>query len=131
MKDKLITNVQSEQVAPPDAKPLLPAVLSVGSKVYRTNYSQITDVITIERVTKTQAIAKNGTYKFDVNVSSNGYVRKIGQTDRWSSAGFYLETDELKQQLWKQQAITILKNTDFSKLSDETLRELLSVLNGR
>ena len=56
--------------------PMLPAVLSVGAKVYRTNYSQITDVIVIERVTKTQAIAKNGTYKFDVNVSSSGYVRK-------------------------------------------------------
>jgi len=26
MKDKLTTNVQSEQVAPPDAKPMLPAV---------------------------------------------------------------------------------------------------------
>lgn len=26
MKDKLTTNVHSEQVAPPDAKPLLPAV---------------------------------------------------------------------------------------------------------
>lgn len=114
-----------------DAKPVLPAVLSVGSKVYRTNYSQITDVITIERVTKTQAIAKNGTYKFYVNVSKSGYVRKLGKTDVWSSASFYVETEKLKQQLWQQQAIATLKNTDFSKLSVETLRELLSVLNGR
>ena len=124
-------NDEGLNVSPAIAKPMLPAVLSVGSKVYRTNYSQITDVITIERVTKTQAIAKNGTYKFDVNVSSSGYVRKLGQTDRLSSASFYLETEELKQQLWKQQAIATLKNTDFSKLSVEILRELLSVLNGR
>ena len=30
MKDKLTTNVRSEQVAPPDAKPLLPAVFLSG-----------------------------------------------------------------------------------------------------
>lgn len=30
MKDKLITNVHLEQVAPPDAKPLLPAVFLSG-----------------------------------------------------------------------------------------------------
>jgi hypothetical protein len=30
MKDKLTTNVHSEQVAPPDAKPLLPAVFLSG-----------------------------------------------------------------------------------------------------
>ena len=31
MKDKLTTNVRSEQVAPPDAKPLLPAVFLSGN----------------------------------------------------------------------------------------------------
>lgn len=124
-------NVEGLNVSPAIAKPMLPAVLFVGAKVYRTNYSQITDVIVIERVTKTQAIAKNGAYKFDVNVSISGYVRKLGQIDKWSSASFYLETEELKQQLWQQQAIATLKKTDFSKLSADILKKLLSVLNGR
>lgn len=38
MKDKLTTNVHSEQVAPPDAKPLLPAVVPSQSEV---DYSKV------------------------------------------------------------------------------------------
>lgn len=111
------------------AKPVLPSVLFVGAKLYRTNYNDITEVIVIERVTKTQAIAKNATYKFKIEVSSYGTAIKIGNTDRWSSASFYLETPKLKEQLWKQQAVKKLKETDYSKLSVEKLRDLLSVLN--
>lgn len=110
---------------------LLPAVLFVGAKLYRTNYNDITEVITIERVTKTQAIAKNGTYKFGIEVSSYGTARKLGNTDRWARASFYLETPKLQEQLWRQQNIKKLKDTDFSKLSTEVLKELLSLLNGR
>ena len=38
MKDKLTTNVQSEQVAPPDAKPLLPAVFSSEEMIAFGNF---------------------------------------------------------------------------------------------
>jgi hypothetical protein len=124
-------NVEGLNVRPAIAKPMLPAVLFVGAKLYRTNYNEITEVIIIERVTKTQAIAKNGTYKFGIEVSSYGTVRKLGNTDRWSSAIFYLETPKLQEQLWKQQTVKKLKDTDYSKLSVETLKELLSVINGR
>lgn len=110
---------------------VLPAVLFVGAKLYRTNYKEITEVITIERVTKTQAIAKGGVYKFGIEVSSYGTVRRLGNTDRWSSASFYLETPKLKEQLWKQQTVKKLKDTDYSKLSTEVLKELLSLVNGR
>lgn len=124
-------NVQGQDVSPNDAKRVLPAVLFVGAKLYRTNYNEITEVITIERVTKTQAIAKGGTYKFRIEVSSHGNAKKLGNTDRWSSASFYLETPKLQEQLWKQQAVKKLKDTDYSKLSTEFLKELLSLVNGR
>lgn len=117
--------------APNEANNVLPTVLFVGAKLYRINYNDITEIIIIERVTKTQAIAKNGTYKFGIEVSSYGTARQLGNTDRWSSAIFYLETPKLQEQLWKQQTVKKLKDTDYNKLSVETLKELWSVLNGR
>lgn len=110
---------------------VLPAVLLVGSKLYRTNYGEISEVIEIERVTKTQAIAKNGNYKFDINISNWGTAKKLGNTDRWSSSTFYVETKELKNKLIRQKNLNRLKNEDYSKLSDETLSKLLAVLNSR
>jgi hypothetical protein len=115
----------------PTGNTVLPAVLFVGAKLYRTYYNVITEVITIERVTKTQAIAKGDTYKFSIEVSSYGTARKLGNIDKWSSASFYLETPKLQEQLWKQETVTKLKETDFSKLSTEVLKELLSLVNGR
>lgn len=115
-------NIEKETKIPTTNK------LFVGAKLYRTNYNEITDVITIERVTKTQAIAKGGTYKFSIEVSSFGTASKIGNTDRWSSASFYLETEKLKKQLWKQKTVKRLKDTDFSKLEDEVLEKLISLI---
>jgi hypothetical protein len=104
-------------------------VLFAGAKIYRTNYNEIIEVIIIERVTKTQAIAKGGTYKFCIEVTSYGTVRRIGNTDRRTSSSFYLETPKLKEQLWKQQTVKKLKNTDYSKLSIEVLNKLLEIIN--
>jgi len=124
-------NVDLKNETPTCGNTVLPAVLFVGAKLYRTNYNDITEIITIERVTKTQAIAKGGTYKFGIEVSSYGTARKLGNTDRWSSSSFYLETPKLQEQLWKQQTVKKLKDTDYSKLSTEVLKELLSLINGR
>ncbi len=124
-------NVDLKNETPTCDNTVLPAVLFVGAKIYRTNYNEIIEVITIERVTKTQAIAKGGTYKFGIEISSYGTARKLGNTDRWSSASFYLETPKLQEQLWKQQTVKKLEDTDYSKLSTEVLKELLSLVNGR
>jgi len=70
----------------------LPTILFVGAKLYRTSYNDIVEVITVERVTKTQAIAKGGAYKFDIEVSDYGTARQLGKKDRWSNTAFYLET---------------------------------------
>jgi len=57
-------NVDLKNENPTCGNKVLPAVLFVGAKLYQTNYNGIINVITIERVTKTQAIAKGGTYTF-------------------------------------------------------------------
>ena len=103
-------------------------VLKEGSRIYRTIFDKITEVITIERVTKTQAISTNGTYKFKIDVSSNGYVMKIGNTDKSSTVSYYIESPQLKKQLWKQQAIKKLKEIEYSKLHDETIEKLLEII---
>jgi len=121
-------NVDLKTITPAIGNAVLPAVLFVGAKLYRTNYNDITEVITIERVTKTQAIAKGGDYKFGIELSRYGTARKLGNTDRWSSASFYLETPKLQEQLWRQQTVKKLKDTDYSKLSTEVLKELMSLL---
>lgn len=105
------------------------ALLFVGAKLYRINYKDITEVVTIERVTKTQAIAKDGRYKFGIELSSYGTARKIGDTNIWSSSSFHLETPKLKEQLWRQQSVKKLKDADYSKLSAKVLKELLLLVN--
>lgn len=128
-KDEQRTTADILLSASVEANPMLPAVLFVGAKLYRTNYNSITEVLTIERVTKTQAIS--GFNKFRIELSSYGTAYKMGSTDRWSSASYYLETPELKEKLWKQEAVQKLSKVDYSKLSTKVLKELLSLINGR
>lgn len=112
-----------------DANTILPAILFVGAKLYRINYNEITEVLTIERVTKTQAISGNN--KFRIELSNYSTASKMGYTDRWSNTSYYLETPELKEKLWEQETVRKLSKVDYSKLSTEVLKELLSLVNGR
>jgi hypothetical protein len=105
-----------------------PSTLFVGARVYRINYGDITDVITIERVTKSQAIAKGGGYRFKIDVNSYGYVTEIGESNRWSSSTHYLETPELREKLLRQNAIRKIKKVNFSKLSLDALNQILSLV---
>lgn len=45
MKDELTTNVQSEQVAPPDAKPLLPAVFLSTKDKQEQFYNELKELL--------------------------------------------------------------------------------------
>jgi hypothetical protein len=104
-------------------------LLKVGDKIYRTHYDSITDIITIERTTKTQAISKDGRYRFKIETSASGYVYKMGDTDKWSSASFCLETEELKEQLFRQIAVMKLKIINYSQFSTDVLKLLLSLVD--
>ncbi len=102
--------------------------LKVGDKVYTKLYNSIHSVHTIERVTPTQALCNDGRIKFRIDISSYGSVVQIGK-DRWTAASYYLETEELKQQLWRQQSISKCKTIDFTKLTDEQLKKVLEIIN--
>ncbi|MBX3045116.1 MAG: hypothetical protein KIT33_15130 [Candidatus Kapabacteria bacterium] len=71
MKDKLSTNVHSEQVAPPDAKPLLSAVPSVC----------------LAWATKKRHIAVNGEVLCEASSKSGGYSVKNGSYNSIALSG--------------------------------------------
>jgi hypothetical protein len=105
-------------------------VLFVGAKIYGiSRYNCIQVIVTIERVTKTQAIGKDGHFRFKINVSEFGTVKRISDSSYylWD---YYLETPELKEQFWRQQTILKLQKTDYNKLSVENLKKILSIIEG-
>ena len=112
------------------ANPMLAAVLFVGARIYKQNYNDITQIITIDRVTKTQAFSNCGNYKFNIGLSSYGTAKKIGNTERWTNASYYLETKKLKETLFKQETVRKLSKTDFSKFGVEILKSIVSLVNG-
>lgn len=105
-------------------------LLSVGDVIYMENNYGFCGKITIERVTKTQAIS--GDIKLRIETLDNGKRAKaIGETYGWNSIRYLLETPEIKERYWRQGAVRKLKEADYSKLSTEVLEKLLSLVNGR
>lgn len=101
--------------------------LKVGDRIYTKMYNSIHSVNTVERVTPTQAICKGGNIKFYIDILQHGGIRLVGR-DKWSTSSYYLETEELKQQLWRQQSISKCKTIDFAKLTDEQLKKVLEII---
>lgn len=102
--------------------------LFVGAKIYGiSRYNRIQVKATIERVTKTQAIGEDGHFRFKINVSEFGTVKRIPDSsyDLWD---YYLETPELKERFWREQTILKLQKIDYNKLSVEDLRKILSII---
>jgi hypothetical protein len=126
-----MNEVEIKNVQPHDGKPLVTCrFLSVGDVVYGENRMYgIQEVLTIEKTTKTQGVC--GDIRFKIEVDSNGKVKKIGQTYGWNTTSYYLETPELKEKYYRQNAVQKLKGFEYSKLSTEVLKELLSLVNGR
>lgn len=102
--------------------------LKVGDRIYTKSYHSIQGVNTVERVTATQAICNGGNIKFYIDILQHGGIRLVGR-DKWSTYSYYLETEELKQQLWRQKAINKCKTIDFAKLTDEQLKQILEIAN--
>ena len=84
--------------------------LKVGDVLYPKNNYGIKSPIVIDRVTKTQAIA--GDYKFRIEYYHSAV--RIGGPSGYNSINYYLETDELKQELWRNTAIYIASTTNFT-----------------
>lgn len=105
-------------------------LLKVGDRIYREgNDNRITAVIIIERLTKTQAISKDGKYKFDIKLSNYYKTARLIGEDTWSNCTYCLETPELQEKLFRQVVIEKIKKFDYSELSTEQLTKLTSILD--
>jgi len=102
--------------------------LFVGAKVYHVGNYAVIGVFKIARTTATQAISDTIDVKFKLEIDANGRVKRIG-ADQWNMGSYYLETPELKQKLWRQNAISKCSNADFSKLTNEQLQAILNIIN--
>lgn len=105
-------------------------ILFVGAKIYETSifYKSIKQIITIERVTKTQAIAQGGKYKFNIKISESGDVKRISDDTIYTAGNYYLENPELKEQFWREQTVRKLVETNYKKLSTKDLGKILSII---
>lgn len=102
--------------------------LEVGDKIYISTIRDISGVLVVERVTSTMAFAKEGGYKFKREIGTNGRITKIGGgKSLWSTTSYYLETDELKNQLKRRENIEKLKHLDFIKLTDEQIEAAIKL----
>ena len=99
-------------------------LLKVGDTIYISNIYGICNINKIERVTKTQAFS--GNRKFDINIGLRGNIRRISDKSlKWDTTSYSIETPELIQKLNRQNILSSIGNTDFKKLNDKTLEDIL------
>ena len=102
--------------------------LQIGDRIYQENYNKISDVFTVERVTKTLAICDKGA-KFKREYSKDSWINSAGDTGKWNTNHYQLETPELKEKLYKQNSISKIRAYKFEDLSTEQIRSIMAVLN--
>lgn len=103
--------------------------LKPGDKIYKINYGSIVRVVTIDRVTRTQAITKDSETKFRINLSSSGSAKEIGNSDRWDTGHWWLENDQLKEKLFDQKLVGQIKKIEFSTLPIDKIKKILSIVD--
>jgi hypothetical protein len=102
--------------------------LKIGDRIYKVyTRSEITEVITIGRVTKTQAISEDDKYHFHININSLG-ATPIGVRERFSMFSYKLETNELKERLETQNLIRSVSKIDLTKLTKEQLQQIKQII---
>lgn len=102
-------------------------LLKVGDILYKTShYKTIDRVVTIERVTNTQAIAGSIRFKKQLNYQNTASV--IG--DNLFSIGYWvLESEEIKDRHFRQVSIKEIKEADYTKASSDKLKAILEIIN--
>ena len=93
--------------------------LKEGDRIYRCYQGSPTQVLTIDRTTKTQAIA--GIYKFRKKYCKGTWISIVGE-DSFSMTSYYLETPELKAKLKRVNMIRKLEAVRFNELEDDKLQ---------
>jgi hypothetical protein len=99
--------------------------LKYGDKIYRCYQGSPTQVLTIDRITKTQAIA--GIYKFRKKYYENSWISLIGEGS-FSMTSYYLETPELIAKLKRVNMIRKLEAVKFNDLEDDKLQLFFSCI---
>lgn len=99
-------------------------LLSPGTNVYESRYNGTLYVIPIDRVTKTQAISKDGKYKFKREIWNDNTVSKINRNSNIHFWVYYVETPELIQKFRKQELIEKLTRVSYKDLSNDVLEKL-------
>ncbi len=99
--------------------------LKVGDRIYRCYRGEPTNVITIERTTKTQAIS--GTNRFKIEYSERSWINVVGRGS-YSQASYYLETPRLIEKFNRIKLLSKVKTIKFDELTDEQLKSILNVL---
>jgi dephospho-CoA kinase len=102
-------------------------LLKPGDRLYKVHYNSVSEIVTIERTTKTQALSKDGRRKFRIELSSWGSASEMGNSNKWSSATYCIETDELKEKVFKQNAISKIKDFDYSSITADQFRRILEI----
>jgi len=102
--------------------------LQVGDRIYQENYNKISGVFTVERVTKTLAICDKGV-KFKREYSKDSWINPAGDTGKWNTKHYQLETYELKEKLYKQVSISKIRDYKLEDLSTEQIRSIMAVLH--
>lgn len=100
--------------------------LNVGDRLYKTShYKTIEQVVTIERVTNTQAFSSS--MKFKRELSENGIARLIGGSS-WTLHYWKKENEELQERLFRQNSIKYIKEVDYKLISTDKLKQILDIL---
>ena len=99
--------------------------LKEGDRIYRCYQGVPKQVLTINRTTKTQAIA--GIYKFRKKCPENSWISVIGD-DSFSLTSYYLETPKLKEKLKRVNMIRKLEAVKFNDLEDDKLQLFFSCI---
>lgn len=102
--------------------------LQIGDKIYQERYNKIIGVFTVERVTKTLAICDKGS-KFKREYSDASWIIPAGDTGKWNTIVYQLETPKLKEKLYKQVSISKIRDYKLEDLSIEQIRSIMNILN--
>lgn len=103
-------------------------LLQVGDRLYRT-YGGTPNgfTLTIVHLTRTQAIANNGS-RFAIELNKSGWAREIPAPHGWGSDSYYIETDKLKDTVKAQKLATELSRKNWLYFSTDTLQKITDIL---
>lgn len=101
--------------------------LKEGDVIYLKGRYAILESKVIDRVTNTMAFA--GDKKFKISYDPEFFITEIGRLDKWTTNYWRPETDELKNEWFRQNTISIIKThtllRNMQKLTNEELQGLL------